>query len=374
MVVNSTGPMVMELNLLLSINNLIFIFRCNKVYEIHVFQPGYVPDGLQYDTYEDYKRFGYITSEDSDTLSHAKQASEGSYIILDNNSFVHARHVRAFLPYVANINAIPIAFGEGQLEKLKKSKYFSKSVYSFEAEVRFELKHSYFQRLHNAVKHLTVEITRKLNPSEAMLRTSRPDKRFFITGEPVYDNIRLDQQVQMKALHTILNSSSDWPILIAGPFGTGKTRLLARAAYEILKMKRSRVLICAHHQASVDTFLEYFGAMKDADIPWAIDMIRITPKRYRSATKERYCSFFKTGSEVKSGDLEKNRLIITTLGMAPYLYHKIPGEWKRRGFYTDILIDEGAQTREPETVGPLSLAGRFTRIVIAGDHRQVCII
>ena len=42
--------------------------------------------------------------------------------------------------------------------------------------------------------------------------------------------------------------------------------------------------------------------------------------------------------------------------MAPYLYHKIPGEWKRRGFYTDILIDEGAQTREPETVGPLSLA------------------
>ena len=60
--------------------------------------------------------------------------------------------------------------------------------------------------------------------------------------------------------------------------------------------------------------------------------------------------------------------------MAPYLYHKIPGEWKRRGFYTDILIDEGAQTREPETVGPLSLAGRFTRIVIAGDHRQVCII
>ena len=34
-----------------------------------------------------------------------------------------------------------------------------------------------------------------------------------------------------------------------------------------------------------------------------------------------------------------------------------------------ILIDEGAQTREPETIAPLSLCGPKTVIAIVGDHR-----
>jgi len=39
--------------------------------------------------------------------------------------------------------------------------------------------------------------------------------------------------------------------------------------------------------------------------------------------------------------------------------------------FTHILIDEGAQSREPEAVAPLSLADKHTKIVIAGDHMQV---
>ena len=44
----------------------------------------------------------------------------------------------------------------------------------------------------------------------------------------------------------------------------------------------------------------------------------------------------------------------------------------RPGFFTHILIDEGAQTREPEAIAPLSLASSGTKIVIAGDSCQVC--
>lgn len=73
---------------------------------------------------------------------------------------------------------------------------------------------------------------------------------------------------------------------------------------------------------------------------------------------------------ITENTLERCRLVITTLGTAPRLFHKISGD-NRRNFFSDILIDEGAQTREPETVGPLSLAGKFTKIVIAGDHCQV---
>jgi len=39
--------------------------------------------------------------------------------------------------------------------------------------------------------------------------------------------------------------------------------------------------------------------------------------------------------------------------------------------FTHILIDEGAQTREPEAVAPLGLADDNAKIVIAGDHLQV---
>jgi len=39
-------------------------------------------------------------------------------------------------------------------------------------------------------------------------------------------------------------------------------------------------------------------------------------------------------------------------------------------FFTHILLDEGAQTREPEVIAPLSMAGKNTKIVIAGDQNQ----
>ena len=40
-------------------------------------------------------------------------------------------------------------------------------------------------------------------------------------------------------------------------------------------------------------------------------------------------------------------------------------------FFTHILLDEAAQSREPEAVAPLCMANQNTKIVIAGDDRQV---
>ena len=42
-----------------------------------------------------------------------------------------------------------------------------------------------------------------------------------------------------------------------------------------------------------------------------------------------------------------------------------------KDYFTHILIDEGAQTREPETITPLIMANEDTHIVIAGDIQQV---
>ena len=316
-------------------------------------------------------RYGYITSDDSDTLTHAKQASQGSFIILDKDLYIHVMHVQASVPKEANFSAISFGFEKEQHEILKKSKNYKKISYGFKAEVRFELKHRYFNQLHQAVQHLPLHVIGKLIPTGDKIAHCNPNTNYKIYS-PKYESIELDRQVQMKALHVILQSIPTVPVLVTGPFGTGKTRLLARAAYEILKRKNTRVLICAHHQHSVDTFVEYFGAMiMDKDTPWEMTMLRVIPnKNYRSQTRNNYYKFFKAKHSLTSHGLQRNRLVISTLGLAQSLFRVLPE--KKRGFFTHILIDEGAQTREPEAVGPLNLAGRYTTIVIAGDHCQVC--
>lgn len=44
------------------------------------------------------------------------------------------------------------------------------------------------------------------------------------------------------------------------------------------------------------------------------------------------------------------------------------------GFFTHILLDEAAQAMECETIMPLALATKSTRIVLAGDHMQVSVL
>jgi hypothetical protein len=280
---------------------------------------------------------------------------------LDNKFSVYAKHVFARVPKAASHNAITIAFNEQEHAKLMKSKLSNGS--SYKAEVRFELKHSYFNVLHQSIDHLHKEVVRRLIPTDSVLY-SRKNVEPYDEVIQVDDKMKLDD-VQMEALRHILHSSSALPILVAGPFGTGKTRLLARAAYEILRKPYTRVLICAHHQTSVDTFVEYFGEMK-------VSMIRVIPnKSYHSKTKEKYGRFFRNKFQLSPSDFESTRLVITTFNTISSLYHKVPGR-NTGTFFTDILIDEGAMSREPEAIGPLGLAGRSTRIIIAGDHRQVC--
>lgn len=349
------------------------MFRCDKEYDVNIFQKHFVPHEFRNEDESEhevkYVRFGYINSEDGDTLAHAKQASEGAFIVLDNHSFVYVRIVFARIPFMANYNAIVIAFDEQEHEKLMRSR-LSKSDYNFRAKIKFDLKHFYFTGLHESINHLPREVIKRIIPTSSVVYSGKPVDREDCPRVITYDKMELDK-VQVKALNRMLQSSSSLPVLVAGPFGTGKTRLLARLAYEILEEGDRRVLICAHHQTSVDTFVEYFGEMQST---WQIGMIRvIANESYHSETRKKYSKFFKTRYKLSPRDFEYNRLVITTYSTAAKLFWKVPGETSemKREFFTDFLLDEGAQAREPETVGPLSLAGRQAKIVIAGDHCQV---
>ena len=224
-----------------------------------------------------------------------------------------------------------------------------------ECDVVFELKHSYFNRQHEALEALSNDVIQKLLPS-GRAESSSPQRMNI--GKCI---LELDSSGQMQALAGILQQRST-PLIIAGPFGTGKTRVLARAAYELIKQdQRNIILICTHHQHSADTFIEYFQLLQEEYRQFHnINIVRIETSQYHSRIKMKYGHYY---CSVKAVSLRAPKIIVSTLGLSHHL--------RIKNNITHILIDEAAQTRETEAIIPLRHARAQTKIVLAGDHCQV---
>ena len=64
---------------------------------------------------------------------------------------------------------------------------------------------------------------------------------------------------QHEAIAMILDPSPTPPILVIGPFGTGKTFTLSLACVAILSQsERNKVLICTHSNSAADIYLQHF--------------------------------------------------------------------------------------------------------------------
>ena len=226
---------------------------------------------------------------------------------------------------------------------------------TYECDVVFELKHSYFNRQHEAIDALPNHVIQRVFPNE---RTRSCNQyQHIIVPRCV---LELDKSGQMQALEGILQQGPD-PVIIAGPFGTGKTRVLARAAYElIMQNKTSVILICTHHQHSADTFIDYFQMLQNENHQFQrTKIVRIETIDYKSQIKTDYPWYY---CGVKKASSCAPQIIVSTLGVSHYL--KIKN-------ISHIFIDEAAQTRETEAIIPLQHAGPGTKIVLAGDHCQV---
>ncbi|KAL5493254.1 hypothetical protein EMCRGX_G014403 [Ephydatia muelleri] len=178
---------------------------------------------------------------------------------------------------------------------------------------------------------------------------------------------------QSQALKTALvYSASDPPVLILGPCGSGKSRVLAAAAYHILRdagasRLPTRILLCSHH-ASADLFIEhYFGVIKNhPSRPWQEAVIRLVPY-FRKDTGS-YPLLYKTIGECAKllrYECSKHIIVVTTYNTSFDLRSAVPD-----GYFTHILLDEAAQVSEPEALCPLSMATGNTRIILAGDTCQ----
>ena len=110
-------------------------------------------------------------------------------------------------------------------------------------DVKFEVDHSYFYNLNDIIFKISDEALRRIIPIREDF-----DEGFQLRPIPKtkFPQLKLDKD-QFHGLQTMLFSQSSAPVLIPGPFGSGKTHLLAVAAQEIVHYsKEKKRQSCSH--------------------------------------------------------------------------------------------------------------------------------
>ncbi|XP_065122965.1 3'-5' exoribonuclease HELZ2 isoform X1 [Paramisgurnus dabryanus] len=236
-----------------------------------------------------------------------------------------------------------------------------------EMEVQFQLSRLWFCQMHQAIDHLPDlhNVLPDLNNCCVPVNTTRQSE------------MNNKQQI---ALNFILGkcegSKAAAPLLIYGPFGTGKTLCLASAAIQLAHQPKTKVLICTYTNSSADLYVSvHFHPYITKGHP-NLKILRIKANKGGAsitATDDitrKYCLCSPDGQSFifpTQSDLESQRIIITTTTMARrFLDLKLP-----KGFFSHILIDEASQMLESEALMALGLADKHTRVVLAGDHMQM---
>lgn len=357
------------------------IFRCDGRYNLTIYEPDLEPGWIKpynihssYETSRNY--YGTISGISPDKIAYATQASEAAFIV----DKVTTEDVKCeILPVNFNHtdDNLYVAFSEGNFMKLKHMlKMKTKDVYKMHTiDVEFEVKHMFFNSLISAVNLIPQHILPRILPTA---------KEFL---QPTYPTVHesymfIDHIVDVKDEHNLVLKKVAYchnmtpPVLVTGPFGTGKTRLLATAAHFFIMYgkhygKKTLILVGAHHQASADQLLECFCQIaleRNIETDWA-SVFRVASFRYKNQDSK-YQGFYKNGWQVlkyiQQYKHSRPLLVITTFHTSIQLRRQL-----NQICFTHILLDEGSQAREPEAIAPLCLASPFTKIVIAGDSFQV---
>ena len=223
--------------------------------------------------------------------------------------------------------------------------------------LHFEINHSIFDSMQRALLNVNPDLLEKLLPSRVSYRRR---KRHPFHG---IDKGILDEEYQGLALKKCLECNYANPFLILGPFGTGKTKLLVDAAINLVNSKEhnNRVLVCNHLNRGADYFCEHYCN------EYANQKPPVPPFRVIPNLDDKNVNVPKSTRKIIPINLNgKERLVVSTFRTVSSIQQQgVSGQ------FTHILIDEGAQSTEPEVLCALMLARRNTKIIIAGDNHQV---
>ena len=353
----------------------VLLCRCDGKYEVVMFDR--VPDWITTLPYEKPQFVGCIKGITGNQIAYATQSSEGLYFVDYGND---DKDVCKANILSCNFNTVEKAMYISLISKDATRLRKCCGSTSFICDIEFEVKHGFFDTLHRAVISIPNYMILKLMPKIEQFQAI-PDSQ--LQAECIHKCLEVASGSQLTALKAIFASSSRIPILVSGPFGSGKTRILARAAYEfamdgLRRHNTTRILICAHHPASTQTYItDYFDEISVLDNKWRreVKVVRITRGIFRRDSH--YNSYFRNLSQFRREISEEKYLhekclvIVTTYMTSLQLLSIIKcDDWS----FTHILLDEAAQVREPEAIAPLCLAGKESKIVIVGDSKQVSAI
>jgi hypothetical protein len=191
----------------------------------------------------------------------------------------------------------------------------------------------------------------------------------------------LDQKLNSKQREAVLTITSPIniplpPILLIGPFGTGKTYTLAQIIKSLLSQAEARILICTHSNSAADLYIrEYLHPWVESGIENAKPLRIYYHKRWVATVNsvvQKYCLIELKGNtrvfkKPTVEDVYKHKIVVVTLSTSM----ELASLNLKKGYFTHILLDEAAQALECEAITPLALADTNTRIVLAGDHMQM---
>ena len=344
------------------------ICRCDGDYEVLLFNDWKLQESIKTGRKEAH---GIIFGISTDDLAYVEQAAMAVKIMISQHTVIEAKILK-FLPNSKDKNSLQIQFSSDHVKKIQSKcpelliKNTKKQV-----KVEFVLKHSYFANLHKSLSRLNLAVLKKLVPKQ-----DSGEDRYLVDKKPLprppakcFD---LDEEYQEPTLKKLLGCKNGIPFLVTGPFGTGKTRLLASAFYYILKEPNTRVLLCTCHMQSADAYIyNYIGPLMKASYSEVKNVkpyrIVLDEQKYHNFVPEyrKYLKGLYNGHvSANCDDVKQSRLIVTTFLTALHLLDIVQP-------FTHILIDEGAQCREPEAIAPLCLGNENSKIVITGDRLQV---
>ncbi|XP_059608674.1 probable helicase with zinc finger domain [Phlebotomus argentipes] len=242
----------------------------------------------------------------------------------------------------------------------------------FSADVQFQLNRLTYCEWHQAIDKIA---DFKIIFPETILEPSIPWTPKKQWSESLDPKLNTKQKEAVVAITTPMEIPLP-PILLIGPFGTGKTYTLAQAIRQLLQQPEAKVLICTHSNSAADLYIkDYLHPWVEAGEEEARPLRVYYHKRWVATVNsvvQKYCLIETTGNarsfrRPTVEDIMKTRIVVVTLSISMELASlDLP-----KGYFTHILLDEAAQAMECEAIMPLALASENTRIVLAGDHMQM---
>ncbi|XP_067934309.1 probable helicase with zinc finger domain [Watersipora subatra] len=250
----------------------------------------------------------------------------------------------------------------------KLVKFFKiKAQTSRRCQVQFVVNRLPFCEMHSALDQLDNII--RLFPAPQYMRPSQVQTCMNgIRSRPFVLNRK-----QKDGFNAMTKPIQPHPVLLIGPFGTGKTLTLATTLLHLIENTENRILLCTHSNSAADLYIKEHIHSYLAIKP-SCKVLRLYYKHRWSAavhpTVKNYTLFDHVSQSFRDpvmSDLQGVRVVIVTLSSCYSLLRlQLP-----KGFFTHIMVDEAAQAKEVDTIIPFTLAGPNTKIIMAGDHMQM---